>query len=160
MEWPQDTRPSHEVPVSRIALQTAVRAGAVKLVDDYRAAAGLKLGSVYRARQSKITAPCAFVESISEVADSFVDREYQRAVEVGIRIVWGVYDSGETVDQRDRFVDGFFVYVAEHRNAFDGNADCIYRGSSDDPDWSPSWIPNDQSVYFSTLVTLEGRAST
>ena len=146
--------------MTRIALQTVVRAGAVTLVDNYRASASIKLGSVYRARQSKINAPCAFVESISEDADSFVDREYQRVVRVGIRIVWGVYDSGDAVDQRDRFIDGFYAWVADNPRAFGGNTDCLWIGTSDDEDWSPTWIPTDQSAYFSTLVTLEGQAST
>lgn len=146
--------------MTRIALQTASRAAAVDLLDGYRLSAGVKLGSVYRARQSKINAPCAYVESVAENADSFVDLEYQRVVRVGIRIVWGVYDSGQTVDQRDRFVDGFYAWVAEHRDAIDGNADCVWIGTDDNEDWSPDWIPTDDSLYFSTLITLEGRAST
>lgn len=146
--------------MTRIALQTAVRAGAVTLADGYRTAASLKLGQVYRARPSKIATPSVFVDSVSESADSFVNLEYQRVVRVGIRIVWGVYDSGSSVDQRDDFVDGFYAYVADHPRAFDGNADCVWIGTDDDESWSPDWIPNDQSVYFSTLITLEGRAST
>jgi hypothetical protein len=146
--------------VSRIALQTAVRAGAVTLVDGYRTAASLKLGQLYRARVTQIKAPCVFVDSVSESADSFTTPEYQRVVRVGIRVVWGVYDAGETVDQRDRFVDGFYAYIADRPRAFDGNADCVWIGTDDDEDWSPSWIPTDESKYFSTLVTLEGRAAT
>lgn len=146
--------------MTRIALQTVVRAGAVTLVDDYRTSAGLALGQLYRARPAQIKTPSVFVDSLSENADSFVDLEYQRVVRVDIRVVWGVYDSGESADQRDRFVDGFYAWVAESRDAFGGNSDCLWIGTSDDEAWSPSWIPTDQSVYFSTLVTLEGRAST
>mgnify|MGYP001451694757 CR=1 FL=1 len=146
--------------MTRIALQTAVRAGAVTLADGYRTDAGLKLGQVYRARPAQIKTPSVFVDSVSESADSFTTAEYQRVVRVGIRIVWGVYDSGQSVDQRDAFVDGFYAWVADRPRAFDGNADCVWIATDDDEAWSPSWIPNDQSVYFSTLVTLEGRAST
>jgi hypothetical protein len=146
--------------VSRIALQTAVRAGAVTLADGYRTAANLKLGQVYRSRPTLIKTPSVFVDSVSEGSDSFTTAEYQRVVRVGIRIVWGVYDSGPTVDQRDAFVDGFYAYIADRPRAFDGNADCVWIATDDDEVWSPDWIPTDQSVYFSTLVTLEGRAST
>lgn len=146
--------------MSRIPLHTAVRAGAVWLVEGYRTASGLGLGQLYRARPAQIKAPSVFVDSVSESADSFTEAEYQRVVRVGIRVVWGVYDSGQTVDQRDAFVDGFYAHVADNPRAFDGNADCVWIGTDDDEDWSPSWIDTDQSKYFSTLVTLEGRAST
>jgi hypothetical protein len=146
--------------VTRIALQTAVRAGAVTLADGYRVSASLSLGQVYRARPAQIKAPSLFVDSVTERADSFTTAEYQRVVRVGIRVVWGVYDSGQTVDQRDRFVDGFYAWVADRPRAFDGNADCVWIGTDDDEDWSPGWIPEDESKYFSTLVTLEGRAGT
>jgi len=148
------------IPMTRLALQTAVRAGAVTLVNDYRASAGLSLGQVYRARPAQIKTPSVFVDSVTESADSFTTREYQRAVRVGIRVVWGVYDSGSSVDQRDAFVDGFYAWVADAPRAFDGNADCVWIGTDDDEDWSPGWIPTDESKYFSTLVTLEGRAGT
>lgn len=146
--------------MSRIALQAAVRAGAMTLVNGYRTSSGLDLGQVYRARPAQIKTPSVFVDSVSENADSFTTPEYQRVVRVGLRAVWGVYDAGATVDQRDAFVDGFYAWVADHPRAFDGNADCIWIGTFDDENWTPDWIPNDQSAYFSTLVTLEGRAAT
>lgn len=146
--------------MSRLDLQTAVRAGAVGLVNGYRTAVSLQLGQVYRARPAQIKAPSVFVDSVSEDASSFTREEYQRVVRVGIRVVWGVYDSGQTVDQRDEFVDGFYGHVADNYHAFDGNAECIWIGTEDDEDWRPDWIDNDDSKYFSTLITLEGRAST
>jgi hypothetical protein len=148
--------------VIRIELQTAVRAGSVTLVDGYRTASSLNLGQLYRARPMQIKAPSVFVDSMSESAEPFpgTTDQYQRVIRVGIRVVWGVYDAGETVDQRDRFVDGFYAYVADRPRAFDGNADCVWIGTDDDEDWSPGWIPTDESKYFSTLVTLEGRAGT
>src|SRR3972149_12171914 len=97
--------------MTRLALQTAVRAGAVTLVNDYRASAGLSLEQVSRARPAQIKTPSVFVDSVTESADSFTTREYQRAVRVGIRVVWGVYDSGSSVGQRGAFVDGFYAWV-------------------------------------------------
>lgn len=146
--------------MSRIALQTAVRAGAVKLVDDYRTASSLKLGQVYRARPGQIKTPSVFIDSVSEDTTAFTRTESQRVVRVGIRAVWGVYDSGESVDQRDRFVDGLYGAVMDNYHAFGDNTECTWVATSDNEDWSPEWIPADQSRYFSTLVTLEGLAST
>jgi hypothetical protein len=146
--------------VSRVDLQTAVRAGAVTLVNGYRASESLTLGQVYRSRPTGIKAPSVFVDSVSESTEAFTREESQRSVLVGIRVVWGVYDSGSTVDQRDRFVDGFYAWVMDHYHVFGSNTECNWIGTSDDEVWSPEWIPTDQSVYFSTLVTLEGRAST
>lgn len=146
--------------MSRLALQTACRVGAVALVTGYREAAGAKLNQVYRARPAKITTPAAWVESIAEDTTQFTREEAQRVVRVGIRFVWGVFDSGPTVDARDAFVDGFFGHVMDNDDAFGGNATCDWIGTSDTDDWSPPWLPEDQSVYFSTLITLEGSAST
>ena len=146
--------------MSRIALQTAVRAGAVTLINGYRAASGVELGQVYRARPTQIKTPSVFVDSVGESAEAFTKEESQRAIRLGIRVVWGIYDSGQTVDQRDEFVDGFYAHVMDNYHVFGGNTECNWVGTTDDEDWSPAWIPTDTSPYFSTLVTLEGRAST
>lgn len=130
------------------------------LVEGYRTAASLDLGQIYRARPMQIKAPSVFIDSVSEDADAFTVEESQRVVRIELRIVWGVYDAGQSVDQRDRFVDGFYGHVMDNYHAFGANAECNWIGTSDDEDWSPDWIPTDQSAYFSTLVTLEGKAST
>lgn len=146
--------------MSRLALQTAARAGSETLLKEYATSASLKLAT-YRARPVKLQGlPFAWVDSIREDADAFTVEESQRVVRIDIRIVWGVYDAGPTVDQRDRFVDGFYAWVMDHYHQFDGNAETNWVGTSDDEQWSPSWIPDDTNSYFSTLVTLEGRAST
>ena len=77
-----------------------------------------------------------------------------------LRIVWRVYDTGDAVDQRDRFVDGFYAYVMDNYHAFGGNAECNWIGVADDPSWTPDWIPGDTESKFLTEITLEGRAST
>lgn len=144
----------------RLALQTAVRVGAVALLTGYRDAAPVRLSQIYRARPAQIKAPSAFVDSITEDAESFTREESQRVVRVGIRFVWGQYDAGTAVDQRDGFVDGFYAYVMDNNHVFGGNTECEWIGTGDDEQWSPPWIEDDKNVYFSTLVTLEGRAST
>jgi hypothetical protein len=146
--------------VSRVDLQTAARLGTVTLVNGYRTASGVVLGQVYRARPMQIKAPSVFVDSVGEDSTSFTIEESQRVIRIGLRVVWGVYDAGSTVDQRDRFVDGFYGHVMDNYHAFGANTECVWVGTSDDEDWSPDWIATDDSSYFSTLVTLEGRAST
>lgn len=146
--------------MSRLALQTACRAGAVSLINGYRTASGARLNQVYRARPAQIKTPLAYVESIGEDTTQFTREEAQRVVRVGIRLVWGVFDSGPTMDARDAFVDGFYGHVMDNDDAFGGNATCDWVATADTDDWSPPWIPEDDSVYFSTLITLEGSAST
>jgi hypothetical protein len=150
--------------VSRIDFETSCRAGAIALVDGYRTTASLKLGQLYRARPTKITPPSVFVDSVAESTDAFTNRESQRTVRVGLRAVWGVYDAGGTVDQRDRFVDGFYGYVMDNgQHAFGANTTCSWIGVTDNENWTAEWLQAEsQSLQpmFATLITLEGFAST
>jgi len=150
--------------VSRIAFETACRAGAVSLVDGYRTASSLKTGLVGRARPTKLTTPAIFVDSVAESTTDFTQKESQRTVRVGIRAVWGVYDAGQTVDQRDRFVDGLYAYVMDNGDhAFGANTTCSWVAVTDDEVWTPDWLAADQQPeqpMYSTLITLEGFAST
>jgi hypothetical protein len=149
--------------VSRIAFETTCRAGAVALVDGYRTAASLKLGLVSRARPARLTTPCVFIDSIAESTDTFTVLEAQRTVRVGIRVVWGVYDAGQTVDQRDKFVDGLYGHVMDNPDALGANTTCSWVSVADDETWTPDWLDKpDQALQpmYSTLITLEGFAST
>jgi hypothetical protein len=148
--------------VSRIAFETSCRAGAVTLVDGYRHASGVKLGQLYRARPAQLKTPSIFVDSVGESTDAFTVRESQRTVRVGLRAVWGIYDAGETVDQRDRFVDGLYAYVMDNGDhAFGANTTCDWVSVADDENWTPEWITDvPVQPMFSTLITLEGFAST
>jgi hypothetical protein len=145
--------------MARLPQQTAARAGTVALVNGYRTANSLDLGQVYRARPKQIAVPSVFIDRISEDADAFTREESQRTVRVSVRIVWGLYDAGEAVDQRDAFVDGFYAHVTDNYHAFGGNAECNWIGVTDDPFWTPEWIEGDEERYM-TEITLEGRAST
>ncbi len=146
--------------MTRIAVQTAARAGAQKLLDDYAASAGLAL-STYRARPAQLHPPQAWIESIGEVLVPFTREERQRTARVTVRIVWGLYDSGAAVDQRDAFIDGFLDWVCDHDDEFGPNTDVNAVAVADDPAFSASgWIPNDDNTYFSSEITLEGFAAT
>jgi hypothetical protein len=105
-----------------------------------------------------------FIDTVAESADDFTVQESQRTVRVGIRAVWGVYDAGPTVDARDKFVDGFYGYVMDNgAHAFGANTTLSWIGVSDDEAWVPGWLAPEQrplQPMFSTLITLEGFAST
>lgn len=150
--------------MSRVDVQTEARAGTVALVDGYRTASGLKLGQLYRARPAQIKTPSVFVDSVSENTDDFTQKESQRTVRVGLRAVWGVYDAGPTVDARDKFVDGFYGYVMDNGDhAFGANTVLSWVAVSDDEAWVPAWLNPEArptQPMFSTLITLEGFAST
>lgn len=150
--------------MTRVAIQTEGRAGIFTLVTGYCAASGTKLGQVYRARPTRLTTPSAWIESVGESTDDFTPRESQRTVRIGLRVVWGVYDAGPTVDARDKFVDGFYGYVMDNGDhSFGPNTILSWVGTNDDENWTPSWLPQDQQPVqpmFSTLITLEGFAST
>ena len=146
--------------MARLALQTAARAGTISLVDGYRTAASLKTGRLYRARPLKsVLPPDIYIDRITEATDAFTREESQRTVLVALRIIWGTWDAGDSVDQRDRFVDGFYAYVTDNPHAFGANSECNWQGVSDNPEFTPEWQDGSES-YFMTEITLEGRAST
>lgn len=146
--------------MARLALQAAARAGTITLVRGYATAASLSLGQLYRARPRQVKAPSVYIDRITEDADSFTREESQRTVRVGLRVLWGLsVDAGDAVDQRDRFVDGFYAYVMDHREAFDANSMVSWIGVSDNPDFRPEWIDGSET-YFMTEIVLEGFAST
>lgn len=129
------------------------------MLKDFAQAGGFDL-QVYRARVGQFKPPTAYVESITEGAEPLTKEESQRTCAVLVRVVWGVYDSGSTVDQRDRFVDGFYAHVEDNPHAFGANTTCSFAAVSDDPDFTPDWIPEDTTPKFATAITLEGFAAT
>jgi len=146
--------------VTRIAFQTAMRAAAVQLLTDYAASVSLGL-QVYRARPASIYPPSAFVEGLNETLIDFTSSTRQRVPTVLARIVWGDFDSGTAVDQRDAFVDGFLDWVQDRYHAAGANTLIAGVRVSDDPTWVPDWMkPENQRVYYSTLIALEGFATT
>ena len=146
--------------MARLPLQTNARAGTIALVNGYRTASGLALGQVYRARPKVLKLPSVYIDRISEGSDSFTREESQRTVTVALRVVWGEYNAGDSVDQRDRFVDGFYGYFMDNGDdAFGANAVIYWRTVSDNPDWTPEWLA-DVGPYFMTEITLEGFAAT
>lgn len=148
--------------MARLPLQTNARAGTIALVNGYRAATGLELGRLLRARPlDKVLLPDVYIDRITEGTDGFTREENQRTVTVALRILWGKKYAGDAVDQRDRFVDGFYGYVVDNgHDAFGANADAVrWRSVTDDPEFQPQWLDLPET-YFMTEITLEGFAST
>ncbi len=147
--------------MARLPLQTNARAGTIALVNAYRTATSLKLGRVLRSRPIKgVLLPDAYIDRITEGADNFTREESQRTVTVALRIIWGRYSAGDEVDQRDRFVDGFYAYVMDNgKDSFGANATLSWRTVTDTPDFQPEWV-DAPDVYYMTEITLEGFAAT
>lgn len=145
--------------VTRIAFSSAMRDAAVSLLKDYADDAGVKL-QVYRARPATILAPCAFVDGMSETMTypSSVNWR-QRTLRVEVLVLHGIFDSGDAVDQRDRFVDGFLDWVTDNVHAADPNSTIGLVSIDDDPGYVNDWMkPEAQRTYYATRLTLEGFA--
>jgi hypothetical protein len=137
-----------------------MRAAAVDLLTDYVASvAGLKV-QIYRARPATIVPPTAFVDGFSEAIDNRGIAIVQRHPSVDVMVLHGIFDHGETVDQRDAFVDGFLGWVRDNVHAASGNTTVGMVGVEDIPAYVPDWIRPDAQgrlpTYYATRITLEG----
>lgn len=140
--------------MSRIAVQTVVRTGTVKLLTDFRASLGSQL-QIYRARPRQLKPPTAYVEGITETLADITIEERQRNPRVSIRCVWGRFDDGDAVDQRDAFVDAFLDFVVDRPHAFGPNTICSAVAVAD----APAFDFEGES-YLSSVIVLEGMAAT
>lgn len=144
----------------RVAFSGAVRDAAVELVRGYARAQALAI-SVYRARPATLTVPHAFVDRVRDSVTYVGPTNMQRRVLVDVMVLFGLFDSGDAVDQRDRFVDGFLAYVAEHFDAAAPNTLISGASATDVPVYRPDWLGEERTeTYFGTLITLEGYAET
>ena len=143
---------------TRVAFQTAMRAAAVSLLKDYADSASLGL-QVYRARPLNIFPPCAFVDGMAETLTSLNAVNRQRVPRVAVVVLHGIFDHGDTVDQRDRFVDGFLDWVVDRYHEAGANTLIAPTEIEDIPAFVNDWMPPDQQrVYYATRITLEGYA--
>ena len=145
--------------VTRIAFSSANRDAAVSLLKAYADSADVKL-QVYRARPATVLPPCAFVDRMSETIEYPGAVTWrQRTARVEVVVLHGIFDSGDAVDQRDRFVDGFLDWVTDNVHANDPNATIGLVAVEDDPGYVNDWArPENQRTYFATRLTLEGFA--
>jgi hypothetical protein len=92
--------------ITRIPFQTAMRAAAVQLLTDFKADMGIGL-QIYPGRPRTIYPPSAFVDSIDEALTTVLGNLNDRNPTVTVVVVHGLFDSADTVAQRDAFVDAY-----------------------------------------------------
>lgn len=144
--------------MTRITFQTNLRAAAYDILVDFKALYEIKL-QVYRARPSSIAPPTAFIDRMRERVTFIGPIQMQRVPSVDLIVLHGLFDSGDTVDQRDRFVDNFLDYMADRPHAAGTNTLIGAVSVEDDPIYVPDWLaPERQRTYFASTITLEGLA--
>lgn len=142
--------------MSRIAMQTAMRAAAVTELTAYAADASVAL-QVYPGRPRSINPPTAFVDRLTESIN--YTGLNQRVPQAEVLVLHGLFDSKEAVTQRDAFVDGFVDWMLDRFHSAGANTLCAIVGIDDDPEYVPTWQPPDvQRTYYATRITLEGLA--
>lgn len=135
-----------------------VRAACVSLLEAYKADADIKL-QVYRGRPASIMPPTAFVDVIRETLTYPAYTYPSRTPRAEVVVLHGVFDSGESVDQADAFVDGFLAWVTANLGEAGANSTISVVDVEDDPTFVPEWLaPEKQRTYFGTRITLEGFA--
>jgi hypothetical protein len=140
-----------------MTIQADYRAAAVDLLTDYAASASIRL-QVYRARPKTIRAPCAFVDAMGETL-TYTGQLARRAPVLEVVVLHGAFDDGDTVDQRDAFVDGFVAYCASRYHAAGANTLLGLTSAADEPSYVPDWVPQTAQVtYYATRIVLEGLA--
>lgn len=143
----------------RYAFQAAMRAAAVTLLRDYAADAELKL-QVYPGRPRSLHPPTAFVDGLRESVLFTGPRMRQRTVTAEVVVLHGTFDSADTADQRDEFVDGFTEWVTENVHAAGANTTIGGVAIEDEPNYVPVWLPPaEQRDYYATRISLEGFAT-
>ena len=141
-------------------LQASYRTAALGLLDDFKADAGIRL-QTYRARPASIHPPTAFIDKMSDRLVDFLSPDiFQHTPGVEIVVLHGLFDSGDAVDQRDRFVDAFVEWVRSRFHAAGANTQHHKTTIDDDPTYVPDWLPADQQrTYYGTRSSLEGAAT-
>jgi hypothetical protein len=151
-----------------MTLRVDMRTACVALLTDYTASASpVPKMQIYRARPRTVSAPSAFVDVVRETRVYQGVQLVQRTMQADVRILHGPreigggsFDSGDAVDQADRFVDGFVAWVDANVHEIGSNTTIGAVSVEDDPTYIPDWLPiNEQMSYFSTVITLEGYAA-
>lgn len=145
-----------------IALQADTRTACVSLMTDFNETMTPPvLRQIYRARVADVKAPCAFVDRMTdELIDFLAPAIFQHVTTAEVVVLHGLFDHGEAVDQRDRFVDGFTDWVRTRFHAAGANSLIRIRRLTDDPEYIPTWLPEAKRLtYFATIVTVEVEAT-
>ena len=137
-------------------MRAAARAGAMTLLDGYKAANPGSLTQTHRALPMSLHPPAAYVESINEGTIDYSASHVFRTPEVVIRFVRGTFSRGDVTDANDELVDGFIDYVRDNFHAAGANTLSLVTSVEDDDGWTPEWMAADSQpiAYYTTLVTL------
>lgn len=138
--------------------RSAMRQAAVDLLSGVRDDYGITL-QIYRARPRSLMPPTAFIDRITESIADIGLAGIQRTPRVEIVVLHGLFDSGDAVDQADRFVDAFIDYVRFRYHAAGANSLVATVAIEDDANYTPDWQPPEVArTYYASLITLEGFA--
>ena len=137
-----------------MGFEADVRAACLTTLGAYASANSVALNAT-PGRPKVISLPQAFVDRISEEVGHVVSPNLQRTVTAEVVLMHGLFDSGEAVDQRDAFVDGYITYLRTNRDSIlTGTFGVV--GIEDDPVYVPDWMDRAaQRPYFATRITLE-----
>ena len=143
----------------RYAMDAATRAAAVTLLEAYKAdASPSPKAQIYRARPATVNPPTWFVDRMTSRIVHTAGL-FQRYPRVEVIALHGLFDSGDAVDQRDAFVDGFFDWCEDNPDAAGPNTTLELIAIEDVPVYVPDWLkPELQRSYYGTRVVLEGFA--
>lgn len=138
-------------------MQAAMRAAAVDFLKDYASSASIGM-QVYPGRPKSINPPTGFVDAIREELDHTTNLTKRRPF-ADIIVIHGLFDSKNTADQKDAFVDGLIDWAESRFHQAGVNTLCAVTDTEDVPDYVPPWMPPErQQVYYATRITLEGYA--
>lgn len=139
-----------------LAVSANSRAAAVQLLQDFAQDTGLTV-QIYRARPIRVKPPTAFVDRMADrLVDFIAPAIFQHTTTVQVVVLHGLFDQGDTVDQRDRFVDAFLDWVRTRFHAAGANSLIAVSTVEDDPTYVPEWLPeSERKPYFASLISLE-----
>lgn len=139
--------------------QAAFRAAGVAFMADCAAASGVRL-QVYRARPASVFPPTGFIDAVSDTIDFTQDVIGQHKPVAKLLFLWGTFDSGSAVDQRDAYIDAIYDWIRTRFHEAGPNSIVAVTAIDDVPTYTPDWQPpSEQRAYYATEVTLEGTAS-
>jgi hypothetical protein len=144
--------------MARIAFHTRIRAALVTSLTAYGAAANINL-QVYPGRPMTLAPPTVFVDRIDERID-YTAHLRQRHPTAQVVAVWGTFDSKESVNQRDAFVDAWLDAITDAPHAANAATVVELNQISDEPVFNPDWGNEAQrsTSYYATRFFVEGLA--
>lgn len=138
-----------------MGFQADCRAAVVTFLTDYAASNGVKL-QIYRGRPRTLVPPSGFVDGITEDIDH-TTLLTQRNPVVSAIVVFGTYDSGDTVDQKDAFADGLIEWAETRFHQAGANTMIGSARAEDLPEFIPTWLPPEQQkVYYGVRFEFGG----